>query len=373
MGNTKKEKVKFYNLKRIMKHEAKYYVIFGERSNGKTFAVLEYALKRYIATGEQLAIVRRWQEDIKPRRASTIFDNFINNELKGNLIEQYSNYAFDKVVYRTGKFYLAKYDVEFDKDIVQETPFAYTFSLSDMEHDKSTSYPDVTTILFDELLTRGYYLPDEFITFMNVVSTIVRYRNNVKIFMLGNTVNKYCPYFEEMGLKHVKEMKKGDIDLYEYGESDLKVVVEYADSLNKSKPSDSYFAFNNPKLNMITGGDWELNIYPHLPYKYKPKDVIFKFFVEFQDTLLQGNIIQVAGDLFLYFHYKTTPIQDVTRDYIFTLNTSPKHNVFNALLSNATPLQAKITMLFKMHKVFYQNNEIGEIISNFNKNTRNII
>ena len=36
--------------------------------------------------------------------------------------------------------------------------------------------------------------------FMNVLSTIIRDRENIKIFMLGNTVNKYCPYFDEMGL-----------------------------------------------------------------------------------------------------------------------------------------------------------------------------
>src|SRR5699024_5250425 len=125
----------------------------------------------------------------------------------------------------------------------------------DVEHDKSTAYPKVKTIFFDEFLTRQYYLPDEFVTFMNVVSTIVRQRDDVIIFMCGNTVNQYCPYFTEMGLTHVKEMNKGVIEVYKYGESRLKVAVEYADSISKSgKPSDVYFAFDNPNLQMITGG-----------------------------------------------------------------------------------------------------------------------
>ena len=58
-------------------------------------------------------------------------------------------------------------------------------------------------ILFDEFITRSMYLPDEFVIFTNVLSTIIRDRNNVKIFMCGNTVNKYCPYYKEMGLNNV--------------------------------------------------------------------------------------------------------------------------------------------------------------------------
>ena len=58
-------KQKFYNLKNILTKDAQYNIIFGERSNGKTYAVEKYAIERYAKTGEQLAIVRRWDEDFK--------------------------------------------------------------------------------------------------------------------------------------------------------------------------------------------------------------------------------------------------------------------------------------------------------------------
>ena len=44
----KKEKVetpKFYTLNRILSKNADYNVIFGERSNGKTYATLLYGIK----------------------------------------------------------------------------------------------------------------------------------------------------------------------------------------------------------------------------------------------------------------------------------------------------------------------------------------
>ena len=45
-----------------------YNVIFGERSNGKTYAVMQHGLKEYAANGKQMAIVRRWQDDFTGKR-----------------------------------------------------------------------------------------------------------------------------------------------------------------------------------------------------------------------------------------------------------------------------------------------------------------
>jgi len=50
---TKQEKPKFYDLKAILIKNADYNVIFGERSNGKTYAALKYGLENYIKTGKQ--------------------------------------------------------------------------------------------------------------------------------------------------------------------------------------------------------------------------------------------------------------------------------------------------------------------------------
>ena len=72
------------------------------------------------------------------------------------------------------------------------------------------------------------------------------------------------------------------IDLYTYGESNLRVAVEYSQGIKKeSKKSNKYFAFDNPKLQMITNGKWEIDIYPHLPHKYKPKDIKFIYYIKY--------------------------------------------------------------------------------------------
>lgn len=54
--------MKYYNTNAIDKKNATYNVIFGERSNGKTYALLLKGLKNYLKTGEQMAYVRRWKK-----------------------------------------------------------------------------------------------------------------------------------------------------------------------------------------------------------------------------------------------------------------------------------------------------------------------
>lgn len=357
----KKQGLQYYSLDRILKEKAQYNIIFGERSNGKSYSALLYGLENFFKKGKQFAIVRRFDDDIKQSKGETFFDAIIAD---GHIF-RLSGGKYTGIKYRSRKFYLCFHDDEIEKDIVDNKPFAYAFAINVATRYKSTSYPDITTIVFDEFLEREIYLQNEFVSFMSIVSTIVRSRNDVKIFMLGNTVNQHCPYFTEMGLKDIRNMKQGSIAVYKYGDSALKVAVEYCANLNKGKPSDTYFAFNNPKLEMITGGVWEMARYPHLPVKYKPKEVVFTYFIDFDGALLQCEIVETGDTVFTYIHRKTTPIQDPDNDVVYTLEYSNRPNYVRRLLKPITPWQKKIAYFFAGEKVFYQDNEVGEIVRNY--------
>lgn len=354
----------YYNTNKIDKKNATYNVIFGERSNGKTYALLKKGLQNYFKDGSQVAYVRRWKEDLTGRRAARLYAGINENKEVAKL----SKGEFTGVHYWAGKFYLCTYNetgkaIYSDSDII-----AFTFSLSDGEHDKSTSFPNIKTIVFDEFLTNKLYLNDEFVHFMNTVSTIVRRREDVKIYMLGNTVNKYCPYFVEMGLEHVQKMEQGSIDLYQYGESSLTVAVEYCKSQQQkgSKETNKYFAFNNPKLQMITGGAWELSIYPHKPVKYKPKDVLLNYFIEFSDNIYHCEVVNVGELYFTYVHLKTTPIKN-DDDLVYSLEHNVKPNYSRNIFKPTRNIHKKIIYFFNASLVFYQDNHVGDAINNFLK------
>lgn len=354
--------MKYYSLTKILNKKAIYNLIIGERSNGKSYAVLEYAIKQFMKEGSQFAYVRRWKEDVIGKRARGVFRGFSPETLS-----RLTNGKYTHIYYINGEFYLCNY-IDNKPVYTTEDLLGFTFALSDDEHLKSTSYPHVKTVMFDEFLTKALYLKDEFIIFMNVLSTIIRRRKDVTIFMLGNTVNKFSPYFQEMGLNNVKEMKQGTIDVYRYGDNGLTVAVEYCSSLESSKENNFYFAFNNPKLEMITGGAWELNIYPHLPIKYLPKEVVFTYFISFDDLLFQCEIVDKKKEgMFTYIHEKTSPFKFPETDLIYTLENKISFNYNRFINRPQTKLQEKIFWFFKTGRVFYQNNSVGDTISNYLK------
>lgn len=356
-------KSKYWDIHPILSKHAKYNMIFGERSNGKTYGVLQYGLEQYFEHGSRLGIIRRWEEDFRGKQANTMFDALIEN----GVVHKLSKGKWNSIIYQSHRWYLCKRDLMNPKNVViDEEPFAYAFALTSDEHYKSSSYPRIRTILFDEFLTRESYLPDEFIKFTSILSTIIRLRDDVIIFMCGNTVNQYCPYFTEMGITNIKNMTRGKIDLYSYGDSGLTVAVEFSDFPTKEKKSNVYFAFNNPKLEMIKSGAWEMDIYPHLPVKYKPKDIEYMYFIVFDNQTLQCEIINIDDMSFTYIHRKTTEIKDNDGYYmVYSQETNPKPNYRKKITKPVYPIEKTIVSYFIKDKVFYQDNEVGELVRNY--------
>ena len=358
------KKFNFYDVRHLI-HEypsAYYYMVIGERSNGKTYSSLDYCLENYFKKGEQFAYIRRFSEDIKPKNLSDLFSAHIKNGRIGKL----SGGKFNAVNYTSGKFKPEFNTLENDTVSSNEI-IGYAFDLNSMEHHKSLSYPNITTIVFDEFLSRQGYLPNEFILFTNTLSTIIRHRKNVKIIMLGNTVNRFCPYFSEMGLTHIKEQKQGSVDCYHYSDSGLQVIVEYCESSSGKggKESDVYFAFDNPQLQMITSGAWEIAIYPHLEIKYLPKQVMFNVFFSFDGALLHGELVATNETYFMFIHPKTTPIQDESNDIVYCDKPDQRWNWKMCLTKQTDKLSMAIRKLFAENRVFYSDNETGEVIRNY--------
>ena len=362
---------KYYSSDNIRAQNCQYNLIIGKRSNGKSYDALYHGIDDCVKSGykAQFALVRRWDEDFAKQRASSMFQSLLCDGNGENQIEKLTGGRYNNIYYYSRKWYFAKWDEDEQRLIKSENPFAFGFSLSAMEHDKSTSYPFVKTIIFDEFITRGSYLKDEFVLFMNVVSTIVRDRLDVKIFMLANTVNQYAPYFDEMGLYRIREQKPGTIDIYQMGDSDLHVAVEYCadtDKIKQSKTNNNlYWNFNNSRLQMITDGVWEMDLYPHCPCSYKSSEIVFTFFIVFKSDVLQCECILHDMSQFIFIHRKTTPIKHPDTDLIYSLDYDCRPNYKRRIMRPTTPVEQRITVLFNMDKVFYQDNQTGEIVRNF--------
>lgn len=355
----------YVNIRELVSNypEASYYMSIGARSNGKTYGALDYALEEYFKNGSEIAYVRRWDEDIRGKRGQQVFANIVRN----GLVKKYSRGKWDGIRYYSGQWWLTNGSGDKLKQDIK--PFAYAFSLNSMEHDKSTGYPNVRNIIFDEFLTRGFGLVDEFVIWTNVLSTIIRdpSRTDVRVFMLANTVNWDSPYFREYGIMNARNMSVGDIYEYAYGNSSMTLVLWYTLPLKVNLEANRFFAFNNPQIQMINDGSWELDLYPHCPHRYRSEDIVFNYFIVYNDDVIQGDIVNLEDGVFILYHNKTTPIKYPDKDLIFTNTYTHKRNVRSNILKPVDNISRRILSLIKSDRVFYQDNLVGETVNNYLK------
>lgn len=359
-----------------LKNKPTYIMAMGERSNGKTYGSLKYALEDFIKSGyrNQLAYVRRNDVDIKPAKMSKLFDGIIENGVLYDLTDG----VWDRIVFRSSAFYLAKYDEDLDKIVTMEKALGYAFALNIQVHYKSVSYPKIQTIIFDEFLTRAGYLPDEFVEWMNLISTIVRRRTNVLIFMLANTVSRSSLYFREMGLtKIIKTMEQGTIQYHETKKG-TKLSIEYCADANvaskvKNTVNDTYYGFDNLRLDMIKAGSWETGMFPHKPFEFDRKKIRYEFFVYWEFEIIRGMIVQdtepESGQTcdFLFFEpYITDDITKIPpRKLIYTPDHSPLPNYRRKITQPTNALEDTIASYFRREKTFYSDNTTGDNILNY--------
>lgn len=369
-------KDRHYSLKNILSKHANINMIIGEKSNGKTYACKEYLIKRYFDGEGKGAYIRRTDEDFKKGRGDAIFSDMIKNKNGVSLIEKYSKGKFNTIKYMVNGWYLGKTYVSInrkgeyvEKVEYEDKPFCYAFSVNNAEHTNGQSYLDITTIFFDEFTTTKNYLVDEFSLYNILLSNIIRDRDNVQILMCGNTVDRHCIYFREMGLNKILKMEKGTIDIYTFNVDDgrvLTVAVEYCDtSVKNGKKSDLYFAFDNPTLKMIKKGDWDLNIYPHLRGRFKEENIYQVFYVKYNDTWLKCYIYNYNDNIVLFFTPASKPI--ITEDTIIFRNDDiMRKNDYRHLRNGGKQkLFRIIDQCFNLDRVYFATNESGDIIRKY--------
>ena len=355
----------YYNIEPIDNTGAIYRMIIGQRSNGKTYRVCKHIVEDYINEGKRGAYIRRYEESITPKNLQSLFNPHLQ------LIWELSEHKWNSIFYRAKEFHLCAIDSEGKIIAKDDTAFCITAAINTSENTKGEDRGEVYTIVFDEFMTRSGYLNNEFVRFMNLLSTLIRDRESAVIYMLANTINKYCPYFAEMGLKNIDKLAQGEIAVYTYGSSDLTVAVELCDEVQATKQTASkYFAFDNPQLQMITRGAWEFQIYPRAPYKILPEDIVLKFYIQFAEQLLACEVVhstlkQYCNDVFIFVHPQTKDINvdDFTIMYVSDFSSCRMHVRF--LKDQPTEGHKLIYSLIQRKAVCFSDNDTGEVFRNW--------
>ena len=309
----KKTNIKYYSLTNLLNKapKADFYLIIGQRGNGKTVGVLKHFLNEYKKTKRRFCYIRRWDEDIKAYRAELLFSGYL-----AEYVRQLFGEGFEVQYYRH-KYYLV------NENGTKVDTLGYVLSLSATSHTKSVSYEKIGSILFDEFVQMSgeRLLPDELLKFDNTLSTIIRGENataGVKVFLCANTVSKFSPYFIRFGID-INQVKQGDIITKEFPIDEdekqfLRVALEYCE-YNK-EVSQTINKYTNS--DMIKKGLWEIpptDAIPAAPNENVKESLLFTIYEDQANVIVgcflrRGVWVTMELDPIAKLHYQKRHVRE---------------------------------------------------------------
>lgn len=259
MSNKKKT---HYNIDALDSKGCLYNLIFGSRSDGKSYQVKhKKAVVKYVKTGRRFILLRRWAEEIKTDKIEQYFSDVDVTTITGG--------RYNTIIMYRQQLFFAYFDCETCKTKRGEK-IGYVMSLNAEQHYAGASYLDVDDIIFEEFFARTPYLGGEPDKLVNLWSTVDRKRFTTRIWMVGNTISRVCPYINEWGLhKTITNMKQGDIKTLEIpaGEDENGKPLHITLAMEHCKSTGSNLAIGKHK-DMLNNGSWQSDPQPHLPKSF---------------------------------------------------------------------------------------------------------
>lgn len=255
----------FFNLQPVIDQHARINVIVGMRSNGKTYGVLKKCIMDYKYEGKRFAYVRRLQESITNKFVGELLQPFLVNDFVPiPLIKELWGPSYT-IRYRIGQFELID---EEDKSKEPEV-IGYTAALNTVGTQKGRVFDHVYNIVLDEFLPlkSEKEVREEFDAWEQLQSTIYRtHGNESTLWLLGNTVTKYSPFFAPYGINTFTMDKQGElynIDLPNAEGEPTKVCYLHTKTNHKIGVSTSKLIRGSK---MAVTGEWEIQSVEAIPH-----------------------------------------------------------------------------------------------------------
>ena len=347
----KQPKQRFVKRSTIEHIQADYIILLGQRSNGKSFAVKESVLIDAYKNKNEFGYLRRYDEDTKDYMIVEYFNDFVPDK-----ILEITNGEFDSIsVYRKA-IYFSCTDPDTNKPVRMQK-IGNVFSLATYERYKSRMFPNITTLIFEEFITDNYYLPQEHKKLFNLVSSIARLRK-IKVYCIGNTISRVCPYFSNWQLVNIPKQKMGTVELYKVKDTDTNTTVTIAVYLTDTMRFNSGMFFGNSAKSIVSGM-WETDEHPQMNGKKDDYEVIYTMVFVYETNMFLCEFLQSKKDFNNYTWFispKNTPIQKDTR-------IIANKYIFNPLATiGFKPLNRKEQIIFQYlrdKKICYSDNLTG--------------
>lgn len=389
MAKPKKTKKRYFEVQPLIDKypKARYYYILGGRGCGKTYPVIQKAIKDAIDGKGVFAYIRRYKESLKTRNLEMLISPH------DKFVEEYTDGVWNKIKYWRGCFYLERWAPN-DNGVMERVdknpvPIGGAWSMNTWESDKGPDFGadkgGVAHIIVDEVLSKaGQYLSDEWSIVQNVISSLVRDRweQDTKIWMLANPISKWNnPYFRNMGFSKKLIEEPGTTEVQYKGENDeitMTAVFCYIAAItdkygnvkeideNRTNVYNNFFAFSHSKgkSKSITHGFWEMEDSARLPSgAYDNSTKNRTIYLIFEEEKLAIDIMRYdPSGVYYMFCYPTQRIREKT--YYITLNTSlDKYAIIGDTTSH--PIWLLFKQIYLSGQVYYSDDTTADAFHGF--------
>ena len=178
----------FYSSHQVLSYKRLFNLILDLRGIGKTYEYTSKCIEAGLSSKKKSFVVLvRYKEDLK-----TIKDDW------WVIVEhKYPKYLF----FSKGRLIYAQ-----NKDTGEKFVIGEYVALNEYLRVKKTPRPYVKWIIFDEFLNEECrYLSNEINIFLNVIDSIGRNRDDVRVILISNTISIINPYFDFFGFYKVEQ------------------------------------------------------------------------------------------------------------------------------------------------------------------------
>ena len=319
----------YYDYSKILSYNAFINFLVGERGVGKTYGASKFVTKSFINKDEEFVYIRRYKTELS-KSVPEFFKPLI----------QKNEFPDHELTTKGGKF------------LIDNKTAGYSMTLTTAQNLKSTNFPKVKNIIFDEFIIeegQHHYLKNEVEIFLGLIETIARMRD-VRIFMLANAVTITNPYFLYFDITLPYNT---DIKTYKDG----LILVQY---MNNPEYRE---AKANTKFGKLTAGTEYSKYANENNFRLDNKNFIEKktgtsrcsFGIKYKDNLFGIWFDYSVGKIFVSSNINTSQI------FACSLDDHTPNTMLLSAIKDYTSWKTFIKN-YKLGNVYYENIKIKNIV-----------
>ena len=354
-----------YNFDNLDKTGANIRIVYGQRSNGKSFGLKQEFFDYYFNHNKQFFLIKKRHRQCNQSKMQNYF-NDCDNEIYNAVRTKFPGYVNYNIRAYKNAFELIGID-DTNKKTMLDT-MGYYCSVEHSEDIKSLSYPKVSVIGYDEFMSQdGGDLYDEAGKFIDMIATIQRTRTDVVVYLVGNTVDRNSTILNTLCGFPPDKIKQGELKVIDKYSQDKKrisrtIAINHCVTEMSEKVQDLY-SYGTSREKMILNGEWITDSYPKFD-EVDLSNIVFGFVFEYSIKRLYAYL---GKDNKIYVTDERLPISRIEYITLTTGQSNFRYKIFNSNcgLEKIEKIKNNMMMFYNNGFILFKNDFVGDDFKQF--------